>query len=191
MAWGGAPTAATAARIASRRFDWRLWRTIAKLAAAGRQGEAQRTGQRVGVDLAEVARQVVGAGGGRDPGWVEMSVEPLGQSGDLALEVREVQVHGHPARPRPGPRPRWVTACCVRGRTAAPRTRRGSRYGSRRPAPHTWGRSASSPAGRASASLLEPATSATGTARLMRLLGGAMLGAVCGLLTGSMRRGFQ
>lgn len=44
--------------------------------------------------------------------------------------------------------------------------------------------SASSPAGRMSAHLLEPATSATGTAPLMRLLAGAMLGAVSGVLAG-------
>src|SRR5271169_2610253 len=42
--------------------------------------------------------------------------------------------------------------------------------------------SASSPAGRMSAHLLEPATSATGTAPFMRLLAGAMLGAVSGVL---------
>jgi len=44
--------------------------------------------------------------------------------------------------------------------------------------------SASSPAGRAPAHLLEPATSATGTAPLIRLLAGAMLGAVSGVLAG-------
>ena len=44
--------------------------------------------------------------------------------------------------------------------------------------------SSSSPAGRVPAELLEPATSATGTAPLMRLLVGAMLGMVSGMLTG-------
>ncbi len=71
------------------------------LAATGRQRTAQRAGQRVGVDLSEVARQVVGACGGRDSAWVEMLVEPLGERGDLALEVREVQVHS--AHRDPGP----------------------------------------------------------------------------------------
>lgn len=44
--------------------------------------------------------------------------------------------------------------------------------------------SASSPAGRVPAHLLEPATSVTGTARLLLLLAGAGLGAVSGVLTG-------
>jgi capsular polysaccharide biosynthesis protein len=44
--------------------------------------------------------------------------------------------------------------------------------------------SASSPAGRVPANLLQPATSATGTAPLMRLLAGAMLGMVSGVLIG-------
>jgi capsular polysaccharide biosynthesis protein len=44
--------------------------------------------------------------------------------------------------------------------------------------------SASSPAGRVPAHLLEPATSVTGTARLLLLLVGAGLGAVSGVLTG-------
>lgn len=44
--------------------------------------------------------------------------------------------------------------------------------------------SASSPAGRVPARLLEPATSVTGTARLLLLLVGAGLGAVSGVLTG-------
>jgi capsular polysaccharide biosynthesis protein len=44
--------------------------------------------------------------------------------------------------------------------------------------------SASSPAGRVPANLLELASSATGAAPLMRLLAGAMLGAVSGVLTG-------
>ena len=43
--------------------------------------------------------------------------------------------------------------------------------------------SASSPVGRVLAHVLESATSATGTAPLMRLLEGAMLGTVSGLLT--------
>ena len=43
---------------------------------------------------------------------------------------------------------------------------------------------ASSPAGHVPAHLLEPATSATGTAPLMRLLAGAMLGAVSGVMAG-------
>jgi hypothetical protein len=45
-------------------------------------------------------------------------------------------------------------------------------------------RSASSPAGRVPAVMLEPAPSATRTAPLMRLLDGAMLGTVSGVLTG-------
>ncbi len=44
--------------------------------------------------------------------------------------------------------------------------------------------SASSPAGRMPANLLELASSATGTAPLMRLLAGAILGTVSGVLTG-------
>jgi capsular polysaccharide biosynthesis protein len=44
--------------------------------------------------------------------------------------------------------------------------------------------SASSPAGRVPSHLLEPATSVTGTARLLLLLVGAGLGAVSGVLTG-------
>ena len=44
--------------------------------------------------------------------------------------------------------------------------------------------SASSPAGRVPAHLLGPATSVTGTARLLLLLAGAGLGAVSGVLTG-------
>jgi capsular polysaccharide biosynthesis protein len=44
--------------------------------------------------------------------------------------------------------------------------------------------SASSPVGRVPAQLLEPATSAAGPAPLMRLLAGAMLGTVSGVLTG-------
>jgi hypothetical protein len=44
--------------------------------------------------------------------------------------------------------------------------------------------SASSPAGRVPAHLLEPATSVTGTARLLLLLVGAGLGAASGVLTG-------
>jgi len=44
--------------------------------------------------------------------------------------------------------------------------------------------SASSPVGRQSADLLEPTGSATGTARLMLLLTGAMLGTISGMLTG-------
>jgi len=44
--------------------------------------------------------------------------------------------------------------------------------------------SASSPAGRVSAKVLELTRSATGTAPLMRLLAGAMLGTVSGALTG-------
>lgn len=44
--------------------------------------------------------------------------------------------------------------------------------------------SASSPAGRVPARLPEPATSVTGTARLLLLLAGAGLGAVSGVLTG-------
>ena len=43
---------------------------------------------------------------------------------------------------------------------------------------------ASSPAGRVPARMLEPATSATGTALLTRLLDGAMLGTMAGALTG-------
>jgi capsular polysaccharide biosynthesis protein len=46
--------------------------------------------------------------------------------------------------------------------------------------------SASSPAGRVPAHLLEPATSVTGTARLLLLLVGAGLGAVSGVLTGAI-----
>jgi hypothetical protein len=44
--------------------------------------------------------------------------------------------------------------------------------------------SASSPAGRVPANLLQLATSATGTAPLMRLLAGAMLGMISGVLIG-------
>jgi capsular polysaccharide biosynthesis protein len=44
--------------------------------------------------------------------------------------------------------------------------------------------SAGSPVGRVRAQMLQPATSATGTAPLMRLLAGAMLGMVSGVLTG-------
>jgi hypothetical protein len=44
--------------------------------------------------------------------------------------------------------------------------------------------SASSPVGRVPAYLLEPATSVTGTARLLLLLAGAGLGVVSGVLTG-------
>lgn len=43
---------------------------------------------------------------------------------------------------------------------------------------------ASSPVGRVPAVMLEPAASATGTAPLTRLLGGAMLGTMAGVLTG-------
>ena len=44
--------------------------------------------------------------------------------------------------------------------------------------------SAGSPAGRVRAQMLQPATSATGTAPLMRMLAGVMLGTVSGVLTG-------
>ena len=44
--------------------------------------------------------------------------------------------------------------------------------------------SASGPAGRVSANLLEPARNATGMALLTRLLAGAMLGLSSGVLTG-------
>ena len=46
--------------------------------------------------------------------------------------------------------------------------------------------SASSPVGQVSAHVLQLATSATGTAPLMRLLAGAMLGTVSGVLTGAI-----